>query len=223
MPLLTIPEEHRSGIEALRRLTPSQINELIDALRRSPVKFYREDLADGMREAVKSIPPDDMAVIVDLLGSLEFVRANAEASMDLFTNDLADALAREQLPMEAVDGSSMIGRIRQLLEIPSIGIPAKARTLLLEGRTLCRARLLTDIRPVFDGSEAPSKPEGALIVHNLRISYHDGSDKGVKDFIVTLDSNDLDELQAVLQRGKAKEQALEKMLAGAGTPYFKIE
>jgi hypothetical protein len=223
MPLLTIPEEHRSGIEALSRLTPSQIDELLDALRRSPVKFYREDLAEGMRAAVRSISPDDTEAIVDLLGSLEFVRANAEASLDLFTSDLADALARERFPLEAVDGSSVIARIRQLLEIPSIGIPAKARTLLLEGRTLCRARLLTDIRPVFDSSEAPSKPEGALIVHNLRLSYHDGSEKGIKDFIVTLDSNDLDELQAILQRGKVKEQALEVMLAGSGTPYLKIE
>ena len=223
MPQLNIPSEYRSGLEALRSLTSSQVDELVAALRRSAVKFYRADLTDGMRETVKSIPPDDTEAIIDLLSSLEFVRAHAEASIEQFIGDFSEALTREHLPLEVVDGTSMVDRIRLLIEIPSIGIPAKARTLLLEGRTLCRARLVTDIRPVFDSSEMPNKPEGALIVHNLRISYHEASAKGIRDFIVTLDSNDIDELQAVLQRAKLKEQALENMLNGAGTPYLKIE
>lgn len=223
MPSLRVPPEFKDGVEALRRLQSSQVDELIGSLRRAPAKFYREDLADGLRDVVKTIAGDDVESITQLLASLEYVRANADAPMDQFISDLAVAFERDHLPTTTVDGASMLDRVRQLLEVPSIAIPAKARTLLLEGRTLCRARLLTDIRPVFDAAEAPSRPEAALIVHNLRITYHDGNTKDTKDFIVSLDSNDLTELQNILERAKAKERSLESMLASAGTPYLKIE
>ena len=223
MPRLTIPSEYRPGLVKLQELSAGQIDELIGALRSAPIKFYRTDLADVITERVRSIEPSVIHEVTETVSSLEFVRATAEVSIDEFLVDLNEALEREDLPTTNSDGSSTVERIKQLLQINSIGIPAKARTLLLQGSTLCSSKVVTDIRPVFDASDVPGPPEAALIVHNLRISYHEGGSRALREFVVALDSDDLDSLIDTLNRAKAKENALEGLLKTAATSYLKIE
>ena len=134
MPRLTIPSEHRSGLVTLQDFSTSQIDELIGALRRAPIKFYRSDLADFVASQVQSIEKTCIRDVIDSLAALEFVRATADVSIDQFLDDLSEALEREELRLTNSDGSSTIERIKHLTQMPSLGIPAKARMLLLEGK-----------------------------------------------------------------------------------------
>ena len=220
---LTIPSEHRSGLVTLRDFSTSQIDELVGVLRRAPIKFYRSDLADFVASQVQSIEKTCIRDVIESLGALEFVRATADVSIDQFLDDLSEALEREELQLTNSDGSSTTERIKNLTQMPSLGIPAKARMLLLEGKRLCSAKVVSDIRPVFDYSDVPCQPEAALIVHHLRISYHDDGARALTEFAVALDSDDLDSLIDTLNRAKAKEQALEGLLKISETPYLKIE
>ena len=222
MAQVRIPPQHKSALVRLQQLSGQVVDDLIGVLRRAPVKFYGRDLAAVIKDQVTSISSEDLIDIIDALVSMEYGRVSADRSIEMFMSDLVDAMRRDDISTENADGTSTTARIRQLLQVPSLGVPAKARTLLLEGKTLCRARVISDIRPVFDASEEPVTPEAALIVHNLRISYHEGS-RAIQEFVVALDSNDLDQLIDMLTRAKAKQQALHGILDLANTPYLEIE
>ena len=75
---------------------------------------------------------------------------------------------------------------------------------------------MSDIRPVFAGS--PGDTAGALIIHNLNISYHNGSRH--KEFYVALDSDELDELKQVIERAQKKAVSLKLLLKKSSTPYL---
>ena len=66
MPALKVPEEYRPALETLRKLSSEQVDELLGALRRAPLKFYRDDLASSVKESVHSIEGSDVSVLVDL-------------------------------------------------------------------------------------------------------------------------------------------------------------
>lgn len=218
---LTIPNEYRSGLSKLLRLNRESIPELVNALREAPLKFYRTDLSSAIKDKVRSVPPDDLNEIVESLWSLEYVRASSDVDMDQFLDDLHEAVVREKVAPTTLDRADLEARVRPLLEASSISTPAKGRSLLMEGRTYCRARVLTDIRPVFDSDDVVRGPRAALIVHNLRISYHEG--RGVRDFTVLLDSGDVDALIDALMRAKTKQQRLKGLLDEAKTPYLDVD
>jgi hypothetical protein len=54
------------------------------------------------------------------------------------------------------------------------------------------------------------KPYGAVVIHTLKLSYHEEGDH--KDFLVALDDDDIKALRAVLDRAEAKARFLRKQL-----------
>ena len=74
-------------------------------------------------------------------------------------------------------------------------------------RIFCHARILTDMRPVF-GSEIESGPAGMVIVHLMKIAFHDATSKDHKEFYVSLDSDDLQTLKKIAERAEVKASTL---------------
>ena len=101
----------------------------------------------------------------------------------------------------------------------SLGVTSKALDVMTEHeRILCGARIVTDIRPVF--GRPTDKPTAAVIVHNLKISYH--QDDEHREFYVALDTEDVVRLRTLLERAEMKAQSLEALLQRAATPYLKV-
>lgn len=170
---------------------------------------------------MRATPADDLDEIVESMWSLEYVRASSDVDMDQFLGDLYEAVVREKVAPTTMDRAELEARVRPLLEAPSVSTPSKARSLLMEGRTYCRARVLTDIRPVFESDDVGSGPRAALIVHNLRISYHEG--RSLRDFTVLLDSGDVDALIDALMRARSKQEKLEGLLEKTKVPYLDVD
>ena len=57
-----------------------------------------------------------------------------------------------------------------------------------------------------------------MIVHTLKISYHEG--RRVKEFFVSLDPEQVDELIRVLGRAESKAESLKRMLSATNVPYI---
>ncbi len=76
---------------------------------------------------------------------------------------------------------------------------------------------MTDIRPIF-GPDPENEPESAVIVHTLKISYHEG--RQIKEFFLALDPEQVDELIGVLERASLKSESLKRMLAGTDVSYI---
>jgi hypothetical protein len=109
------------------------------------------------------------------------------------------------------------GRLIGLLTIAPLGIASKATILKTEyERRFCTARILTDARPVY--INAPSGPPGAMmIMHNLRITFHDDTGE-MREVYITMDDADLTTLRGLLERAEEKTGSLQSVFAAANIP-----
>lgn len=209
MATLTIPEEHRQGLLKLVDLSDEQFDQLMMSLSKSQAKDLR-----GLRRSAaesSSVPSADLAEIMGTLVGLYFVRSRAEIPTIEFVDDVIDAL-REFDTTRAVEErvpylQSRLGRAFGIDRLITI---TKALELRNEhNRTFCDAKILTDLRPVFQ-EDPSSPPTGAVIIHTLKIEYHE--DEEHKEFFVALDRHDIATLTRVLERATAKAKSLSETL-----------
>jgi len=166
-------------------------------------------------EAVKGDKVPGIADIVKVLLSLSVARINAERSLDDFVRDVARSFNHRRERQS--DRASFEARLKSLLSVEPLMLSARAFTVQHEYEHVFRtARIVTDIRPLFDHSGA--RLEGAMIVHNLKISFvHDTTQK---EIWFALDDADISELKKILERAEIKSAALEKLVESVGVPYL---
>ena len=113
-------------------------------------------------------------------------------------------------------------RIKSLLSFDkTMAVTAKAFDVMTEhARTFCRARILSDIRPVFTNLDEFAS--AAVIIHNLQIGFHEGGTGEHKEFYVALDTNDIQNLKEVIERAEKKTVALEAILNTSKVPYLEV-
>ena len=78
-------------------------------------------------------------------------------------------------------------------------------------------KILTDVRYVFQ-TNPEEEPFGAVIVHTLKLSYHENDDH--KDFYIAMDDDDLIKIRDVLDRADAKANILASKLENAKISYL---
>lgn len=223
MPEIRIPDEYRRGFAEIRQLTEQQAEELISALEAEPPTLEREKLRSAVASNVSSLARSDIDRIIDTLVSLYALKG----SMNLETLEFVDTVrramdesGREELEFDEDKERELFkDHLTQLLKVDSLGIATRANDLLYEDKHAVRGstRVITDIRPVFR-ADPDEDPAAALIVHTLKVSYHDGG--RIEDFLVTLDSEQIDELLRVLERAKSKAGSLKRTLEGAKIPFI---
>ncbi len=114
-----------------------------------------------------------------------------------------------------------LARLTQLLAVPSFEVSAKALGVFGEHQLIYEsARVFSDIRPVF-GDDVSSDPAAAVVFHNLKIEYVEGTES--KELYLALDGEDLDELIGVLSRAKQKEASIQAMLSKQNLPRLREE
>jgi hypothetical protein len=98
-----------------------------------------------------------------------------------------------------------------------VGTAAKAGYVLTQHeRIFVKARILTDVRPIFH-SNVSEKPGSALIIHMLQMTQRDNQDPHkVEDLYFALDSNDISSLKALLDRALQKEETLRALMTESG-------
>jgi hypothetical protein len=79
------------------------------------------------------------------------------------------------------------------------------------------ARIISDIRPVFD-TDVAEEPLGAVVTHTLRIDYfHEGR---VKTTSYVLNEQDLSQLKDIVLRAEGKQKTISRMLTRLSLPEF---
>jgi hypothetical protein len=217
---LQIPPDQRQAFKKLVKLDDTQRNNILTALGRVRLRLYQFELADAVADDVKSVQRDDIEAILEAVWPLAFLRANSEAPIEPFSRDIQQALVDANVGT-ADEIQGVMPSIIAMMQTPSVAMSAKARVLLLDGNSYCRARILTDVRPVF-GDDASEAPRAALIVHHLTLSYHKAGPE-TEEMIVSLDSDDIDDLMKMLERAKAKERQLHLLLSEAKLPALDAE
>jgi hypothetical protein len=222
---LNLPESLHKGLQTLILLEPDQVDELDSALRTTSPTLWPRDFAAAV--ASKANTDDEkgrIEEVVRALVGLYLARASSvgrASSAGLPIPDFVERVceAMEETGNEALrpaneDWTTFKARLSRLLNTDqTLGVTSKAVDVMMQQQhAYCTARLMTDLRPVFKSDPAET-PEAAVIVHTLKISYHEGDQ--LKDFFVALDDSDIRELRELLNRAEQKAESLRPLMEAA--------
>ena len=224
MAVLTIPEEYFDALEAILTLPEESIQELRSALDSIPISISEHILSEDAAAKIKTIPAEQVEDIVETLMSLSFLRDRARIDTEEFVEDLVEAAEEQELAEPDVldeRRESFTERLASLLNSKALSIATKARAVLVDHEhDLCNVDLLTDIRPVFQSDE-DATVSSAVIVHTLKLSYHQNN--RIKEFYVTMDTQDLDWLSRLIERTKIKAESLKSVIKAANLSYIDVK
>lgn len=210
-----MPEPYRAGLGRLAAWSDRQIQALDDALATSAATLEPRPLVASLSPSLEGV--DDEAIWEVLTALLSLYSAAESNSLKLV--DLSASVAQSpDLKIDIPDQRELLAkRLTQLTRHQSLLITAKAFGVLTANeKSYHRARVVTDIRPVF--GEDLGRPAAALIVHMLSIAFHQGHGAerwSVDEVHVALDSKDVRQLSEVLRRAEDKAASLAQTLAGA--------
>ncbi len=222
---LTFPEEYKDGFVAIRGLEEDQVRELVAAFKDEPATLNRAEVQKRL-QAKTSIPPGDLASILEALISLYALRDSVDEELPVFVEVISGMINQSSIEELAFasekEREHFEAKLFQLLSIGSLDIAARATDVLYEReRTIHgKPRIFTDLRPIFEPGPEPS-PRGAAIVHTLKISYHE--DRQVRELFVALDTENVNELIGVLERANSKAEALKEFLSDTDLQYIDVE
>ena len=226
MPEITIPEEAYPAIQKLAHLSAEEFPAFLNALERSKPAATPRFFWKHVAEHVPEISGSTIKMIVNELFSMNYAFEDID---DLSTAELAQSVAEaafaeqsEEFPINEADRDILKDRLEKLflLKTAAFGLTSKAVGLLTDAdRLFYTARILTDVRPIFN--EEGDEVQATVIMHNLVLHY--GENDKHKDFFITLDTNDVKVLREVLDRADNKAKALESLMKRSGISYLGLE
>lgn len=220
MASLSVPENALRAFTVLARLPDAAFLELVASLSSCPPNFSADRFADRVGAALSQIKPQDAKQMIQAVIGLHYAKVQAGKSASEISGDVVKAVAESTPDLQRQ--SELLGqRLSQLLEVESLVVTAKALTILAEHeRVFLRARILTDMRPIFRDDVA-TDPVAALVVHVLKLEYHRFG--RTEEFFVALDSGDISALAGVIKRAEAKEVRVSDLLSRLGLPHLRQE
>jgi hypothetical protein len=221
---IRIPKSGHIAFRKLVDLPASDFEAMLEAVSQTAPAATPDLFWKHVAKGVPNIPETTIENIIDELFSLNYTRESLSASAEEFAKMVTEAVVAQspkKSPIGPEEKDVLLLRLTQLLEWKaSLSVTSKALEILTDAeRVFYSAKVLTDVRPIFD--DEGRNVQAAVIIHNLRIHY--GKDSEHHDFFVALDTNDIKELQSVLERADKKAESLEALLGRAKVSYLKVE
>jgi len=211
---LEIPAEER---EVLRRWLVEdepRMKQVLAALAQAQPALVRATLAT---EVAKHAGLDE-ALAKQLVRALINLSATVWGLEEEDRNNAADIIFNTLQPSGG-DRTAFDAHLAQLLELRALEITGKAAGVLGDNPQLfCAARTLSEIRPVF--RERGLEPNAAVIVHHLKLVYHEGPEADRKELFIAMDKEDLTALRNVLDRAIAKHEKLVTLVKKLDLPLL---
>jgi hypothetical protein len=220
MAALTIPKEFQPAIADIVTFDDSAFAGLLEAIKAAKLSFTNDDLLSNVTANIASIESDRVEAIIEVLTTLHFIRSGARVSLNQFVDDVLEGAAETDLAEVIAKSHDKAGqRLIALLSEKAIGFAAKAREKQRDfERSYCTAEMLTDIRPIFGNGDG--SPIAAVLTHTLKISYHQR--EKLNDLFITLNSDDLEELDDIIQQARIESEQLGVVLDKAQIAYPKV-
>lgn len=156
--------------------------------------------------------------VISALWKLAFVQRDRDADPHTFLSALEDDLrAKPPDKWGAEDKELWTARrdhfARLLAPDGAIASSAKAADLLLEQQHIfCSARIMTDVRPLFD--EHAQCVERFLPFHTMSLAYYEGRE--TRTMHIAMDSKDLARLRDQVEHAEQKERVIRQYLTNVG-------
>ncbi len=216
MATLRIPKYAYNGLRIILTLDDPTFELLLETVSTLPPTAYLKAVDDRIQRTAK-LPEESVREIIKALLVLYNLRADSKMPVPEFALAMREAITDQKI-IENVTVEQIQTRMVRLLGFEdSFGVTTKAQNVLNEyEHVLCSVRILSDVRAVFP--EPLGTPLGAAIVHNLKISYHEGTE--LKEFFVAMDGNDVKRLRFLLERAEQKAEHLKNVLKAATVNYL---
>lgn len=217
--VLDIPKDERELMRRWFTTTDLPIDEIIAALEAAKPALKSATLVAEVAAATKTkVEPD---TLVDVLFAFMNL-ARTAGRMDEEERREFPALLFRLVVEELVEADKKVlfqKRVERVLKAPALVITAKALHVLQDNpRTFCRARTLSELRPIF--SDDTLEPLATVVVHQLKVVFHAGP-KGERDeLFFSMDREDLNKLQVVVNRALQKDDKLRALAESAGLPLL---
>ena len=221
---ITIPEHAYPAIQKLAHLSAEEFDSFLNALARAKPAATPSLFEQHVAEHAPQINSSTIKMIVSELFSMNYAFEDLDSSASEMAHSIAEAAFEEQseeFPINEADREILKDRLTKLFVLKaSLGLTSKAVGLLTDAQHLFyTARILTDVRPIFN--EEGDAVEATVILHNLVLHYGENGDH--KDFVVTLDTNDIEVLRDVLDRADRKAEALKPLLKRSEVAYLDMK
>ena len=201
-----------SGVRTLLGLSKSDVDTIVTALSRIPASASTKRLSASVGSSLGEFTSEQLYEAMRALRSLYGAYSGSDTPLREFVKELLpsiqDLLAVRLSPTKRKEISL---RLERLLGVEEVALYAGMRNLATAGEgSFCKARINTDLRPVFINGE--SKPKGFMLIHRLQLGFHQGEGEH-KDFYVTLDDEDLGSLREAIDQAEKKARGLQATIA----------
>ena len=213
-----IPKDERPSLALLAGLEDEQAAELSLALSTASDELDADQIVQHVINGTPSVESDDVSRILTAVRQIASAREVLEVQPDVFLQDIAEGMGKieeDELRLDETEQLRLRDRLTALTRSPAMELHAKARSLQQDQEnTYCRARIVTDLRPIF-GSDVRQSPKAVIVAHMLRITYHHGTRGTLQDLFLTLRNEDLDQFGELIERAKLKAESLHAFAAAA--------
>lgn len=221
MQTITIPERYASGLAKVKNLSESDVQEVVLALERAATGT-RKEILSLVSPALPSFSSNDTREIVETLRSLYRAQIGMDVPVEQFVPGLIAAVSQsDNRELQTTDPSELVrleGTLKKLLGVRRLWMVSKARDLQTEYEsTFCDARIVTDMRPVFD-ADVKESPVGFALTHSLKLEYHHHDEHTA--IYISMDKGDIETLLLVLERAKQKASTLSELAASCKLPIL---
>jgi hypothetical protein len=200
-------------ITAICKLGAPGLNRVADALERMKPTLKRTELNRVLSEAAGSADAS-RALSRALPGMATAIRKLSLKPADLLQSFQAGLSVENigDMPLQLWHECRPI--FEKILSAPSISLYAKARDLAFDfERLYARARILTDIRPVYDDDR--DDIVGANVTQTLRLDFHT-SEEGTKSLTFALDIPDIEQLKKCCEDALRKAEVARRLIEKNG-------
>jgi hypothetical protein len=216
-----LTSETKQALEALAALSPDAVENLWKCLADSPVQLFPQSDVFSRVEAVYGADAEETKSIAQLLLYLWWSQSTRKRSREEIAQEVTEAFGKTDKGKDLSQPQiqTLKRYLERLLDNQNLVISQNASSLVLDyERVFAVSRVITDMRPVFEGRN-PESMAGGLIVHTLRLSYYkaDGTED---EFYVALDDDDVGQLQNALTRAAEKSAQLRALLDRAKVSYI---
>lgn len=212
---IKIPDRYKPGLAVLAALSDDVFEKVAGSLSAMPPAEGEKELNAWLSSEANGISPSDLQSLVQTLASLYRLRVKYGVKAEALAIDVAEAASNDAFFKQPT--GALKNRLVRLLGIDALNlVDVKAKELQTEAEHIfCEARMITDLRPVF-GSNVTDSPEAMIIVHTLKLGYHDFQSQTHREMYVAMDADDIAKLIEVLQRAEKKTKTLKDKMASIG-------
>ncbi|MCT7985459.1 hypothetical protein NG796_19475 [Laspinema sp. A4] len=226
MKITGIPERYHFALKLLVELEDEVIEEIVESLGNNISPLLNiEEITHAVANQVTQLDVKRAEKITDFILSLYLLFNDSDFYPQEFVDSLLEFLRTSQEFSQKFTEFQLQRFSQRLLRVMEQGgvlaVLSKAANVILEQeRIFLKARVISDIRPIFD-RDIEKGPASATIIHTLKLEYRQADES--KELFLALDSIDIKHLQEQLNRAEKKAKVLRQLIERANVNYLEIE